>query len=150
MNAKVGDRFVIEVDVEGGLPLSTKVRHVTEGDIGLELDEPNRRWVRWVIERGGEQRGSPRQDRRLLAWVRVEDGVLGMWTADISCSGAYLLSHSSFELGEVLELELVDDTNATLRLRCRVIRRGAPGIGVRFIDLDDERRSLLEDLLQAA
>lgn len=97
-----------------------------------------------------EQRRDPRQDRRLLVWLRVGDGVLGMWTADISCSGAYLLSDSSVEVGQVLELEVVDDDNATLRLSCQVIRRGAPGIGVRFIDLDDQRRRLLEDLLRAA
>ena len=41
MHAKVGDRFVIRVDVEGGLTLSTQVRHTTGGDVGLEIDGPN-------------------------------------------------------------------------------------------------------------
>ena len=149
MHAKVGDRFVIRVDVEGGLTLSTQVRHTTGGDVGLEIDEPNPNWVRWVVACGGEQRQSPRQAREVLVWLKADEGVIGMLTANISGCGAYFLSSSAFQPGQVLEVEVVDDANNTLPLRCEVVHQGDRGFGVRFIDLTDEHRRHLEKLLES-
>lgn len=151
--AHAGEDILVEVDVRGGLTLEGRVRHVTRGEVGLEFDEADARWVQWVVQQGREERAAPRRTRRLLVWLSVDEGAVGLLTADISLCGAFLLTRQELAPGTGLDLILVDDANVMLKLRGEVVRSGgaeAPGVGIRFDSLESDTRSRLEAMLAAA
>lgn len=151
--AHAGEDIRVEVDIGSRLSLEGRVRHVTSGAVGVEFQTADERWVQWVVQQGCEEREAPRRTRRLLVWLSVDEGEVGLLTADISVCGAFLLTREDLTPGTGLDLILVDDDNFMLKLRGEVVRAGgadSPGVGIRFDSLERETRTRLEAMLAAA
>jgi len=108
-----------------------------------------------------DQRAAPRHEiaHPVRLHVSTWKKLVTMYARDISAGGMFLKTTHPPPLGTHLQLAIIAPDGRVLELRAEVAHviaadradMGAlPGIGIRFLELDEAQRTLIEDLLAAA
>lgn len=103
-----------------------------------------------------EQRRTPRVRHALPVVYRTISGFLTDWTTNISRGGLFLKTEDPLPVGTRVKLLLsLPDMPAPFELMARVVRvhepgRGAEegGMGVEFVDVDEEKQAQLEHFVE--
>jgi len=80
-----------------------------------------------------------------------ERNVYRNFTRDISFGGVFILTSVPFEVGEEIRIHFYpDDKDSRLRTLAKVARVTPEGIGVRFISMNDNKKSAILSLTSEA
>lgn len=93
-------------------------------------------------------RAHPRKRCLLLVDCMAEDQVQTDFVRDISPGGAFIVSNRKYAIGDQVNLLITMEKNEPpVKLAAEVTRWDADGIGMKFIDLDEDQKATLQNTL---
>src|SRR5690348_3392594 len=115
------------------------------------------KWIDWLKGEGGRRhvkRATRYSNPGLMAFYWNGAAPVGRPVKDISTSGAYFYTEEEWYSGTVLDIALKQDEEGadgavSVFARCRVVRSGPDGIGVKFMVDKNEDRKKLERFIAA-
>ena len=113
--------------------------------------------MREKVEKSKPPRRADRLQHELLVAYRTVDGFITDWAVNISRGGIFINTRNPLAVGTTVRLIIsLPDTAFPFDLSGKVIRvsefdnpsNQVPGMGIEFVDVDDEKRSRLERFVE--